>query len=239
MEYRKYFQIFTTYVRAKTAPNRHEEHLFAKAQEHCANIARIRGIEMIAVCNSLSMYATHEGSDIDLFIITRPRMLWWVRIWVTYYFWKRGLWRHGHNIAGNFCLSFFATTHVQNLEKIAIKNDIYLYYWIHFLKPIISHNGAYEQFLQANTWVQIGEQQLKENTHFLVQNTNNTKSPSVWHYFWSGIMRFFGEKKALRRYHQLGRPEGVIITSDMLKFHDKDQRARVRDVILKKHQNTV
>lgn len=38
---------------------------------------------MVAVVNSLSLYATHEDSDIDLFIVTRPHMLWFVRVLVT------------------------------------------------------------------------------------------------------------------------------------------------------------
>ena len=34
---------------------------------------------MVAVSNSLAMYATHPDSDIDLFIITAPKRLWIVR----------------------------------------------------------------------------------------------------------------------------------------------------------------
>lgn len=43
---------------------------------------------MIAICNSLSMFATKSDSDIDLFIVTDAKMLWYVRFFVTLKFWK-------------------------------------------------------------------------------------------------------------------------------------------------------
>jgi hypothetical protein len=42
---------------------------------------------MIAIVNSLSMYATHPDSDIDLFIVTRPGMIWFVRFFATLTLW--------------------------------------------------------------------------------------------------------------------------------------------------------
>ena len=67
----------------RPSPNPHEEMLFARAQQYIREVANIPGIEMIAVCNSLSMYATHPDSDIDLFIVSRPDMLWLVRFLIT------------------------------------------------------------------------------------------------------------------------------------------------------------
>lgn len=93
---------------------------------------------MIAICNSLSMYATHENSDIDLFIVTEPRMIWFVRFFVTLTLWMRGVWRHGEDIAGNFCLSFFITRDALDISLIAYADDIYLYYWLYYLKPILA-----------------------------------------------------------------------------------------------------
>jgi hypothetical protein len=55
----------------KSTPNTHEYALFERAKKYIHRCSWIPGIEMIAVVNSLSMYATHDDSDIDLFIITR------------------------------------------------------------------------------------------------------------------------------------------------------------------------
>ena len=37
-----------------------------------------------------------------------------------------------------------------SLQNIAIENDIYLYYWIATLKPIVNKDVTYESFIQAN-----------------------------------------------------------------------------------------
>jgi len=52
---------------------------YQKTQDFIRFIRWIPGLRMVAVSNSLAMYATHKNSDIDLFIITAPRRLWLVR----------------------------------------------------------------------------------------------------------------------------------------------------------------
>ena len=92
---------------------------------------------MVAVVNSLALYATHEDSDIDLFIVTSRDTLWWVRVVVTLTFSLHGVWRHGEDRAGNFCLSFFVTEDALDMSEIAIEDDIYLYFWISSMRPIL------------------------------------------------------------------------------------------------------
>jgi hypothetical protein len=79
-EYREKFNIL---MGVKKTPNEHEEYLFKRAGKYIEKLSWIPGIEMIAVVNSLSMYATHDDSDIDLFIVTEPRMIWFVRFFTT------------------------------------------------------------------------------------------------------------------------------------------------------------
>lgn len=45
-----------------------------------------------------------------------------------------------------------------DFSKFAIKNDIYLYFWVLYMKPIIDFNDTYNKFLQSNkSWVNIEE----------------------------------------------------------------------------------
>jgi len=125
---------------------------------------------MIAIVNSLSMYATHQDSDIDLFIITRPHMLWFVRFFVTLVLWHGRVWRRNDDVAGNFCLSFFITTEAMDLSKIAIENDIYLYYWIYYLKPLYNRNNTYEKFIEVNSWIQIDKTQKIKNQSYIIES---------------------------------------------------------------------
>lgn len=66
-------------IGVKKAPSAHEKELFQKTQDFIRFIRWIPGLRMVAVSNSLAMYATHKNSDIDLFVITAPRRLWLVR----------------------------------------------------------------------------------------------------------------------------------------------------------------
>lgn len=221
---------FITSMNIKNIPNLHEKELFLRADKYISTLQNIRGISMIGICNSLSMFTTNEYSDIDLFIVTKPKMLWYVRFFVTLKFWRKWVWRKWDDIAGNFCLSFFATENALNMSRIAIKDDIYLYFWVYFLKPILDFDDSYEQFLQQNSWVQIDENQKKENLQF-VKFSGKSRKIFFWHYCFNAIIRFFGERKTRWNWEKMGRPSGVIISQDMLKFHDRDQRENVRDAV--------
>jgi len=105
---------------------------------------------MIGICNSISMNAAKESSDIDLFIVTSPHRLWYVRIMVTLYFQLRGLRKTERKHAGKFCLSFFCTTDGMNFWEFALEKDIYLYYWILAMKPIVNNNRCYQKFVEIN-----------------------------------------------------------------------------------------
>jgi hypothetical protein len=183
--------------------------LFARAEHYISKLACIPGIEMIAVVNSLSMYATHEDSDIDLFIITQPGMLWFVRLCVTLTLWRYGVWRHGIDIAGNFCLSFYVTTDTIDMSKIAIDDDIYLYNWIYHLKPIFTRGDIYERFLVTNSWVEVDEKQKQENRRFGIQDISpNTITKKDYYllliaYYLNSLIRFFWMAKTLRKYKKL------------------------------------
>lgn len=212
----------------KNTPNTHEEQLFARAEKYIDTIKNIRGIKMIGICNSLSMYATNRNSDIDLFIVTEKNMLWYVRFFVTLKFWILGVWRKWDDIAGNFCLSFFVSENALEFEKITISDDIYLYFWIYFLRPILDYDDTYEKFLQKNNWVNIDEIVKYDNKKYIKFSWKSHKI--FWfHSILNIFIKFFGEKKTKRNYEKMGRPTGVIISDDMLKFHDKDQRENIRD----------
>jgi hypothetical protein len=176
-------------------------------KKYVAKLAWIPGIEMVAVVNSLSMYTTHVDSDIDLFIITQPGMLWFVRLCVTLTLWIHGVWRHGADIAGNFCLSFWITTEAMDMSKITIDDDIYLYNWLYHLKPIYSRGDAYERFLEANNWIEIDEAMKIENTRYKIDvkpmQFSANKIPSPLSSLLSPVIRFFWLAKTMRKYKKL------------------------------------
>lgn len=227
---------FDTYMGVKSEPNDHEKYLFLRAQKYIQKISWIPGIRMIAVVNSLSMYATHKDSDIDLFIITAKNRMWLVRVLVTLYFWFFGVWRKGEDVSENFCLSFFIEEDMLNLSSIALDDDIYLYFWIYYLKPIFVVWNTYEDFLWANAWVNIPKNIRSQNIEYMSPIVKISSS----HFFLktsilkgiNQVIRYFWEKKARLAFQKKGSPKGVIITSWILKFHDTDARETVRDALV-------
>jgi hypothetical protein len=70
---------------------------------------------------------------------------------ITLIFWIHGVWRRREDIAGNFCLSFFIEESAMDLSKIAIEDDIYLYYWIYYMKPIFVRGDIEKTFFIHNS----------------------------------------------------------------------------------------
>jgi hypothetical protein len=51
-----------------------------------------------------------------------------------------------------------------------LENDVYLYFWIVYLKPILDYNNTYEDFLKVNSkWADFSEYEdiIEENKKFI------------------------------------------------------------------------
>ena len=118
-----------------------------KTQRYARLVSWIPGLRMIAVCNSVSMYASEKDSDIDLFVVTDPGRIWLVRGLLTLALQLFGVRRYGHLVKGRFCLSFFATTEALNMGKIALPEDPYLEAWTYHLIPILDRGYTYKEFI--------------------------------------------------------------------------------------------
>lgn len=213
------------YLGVKKAPGKHEKKLWEKVWKHSYIFSKIPGVLCICVWNSLSMNAAHKDSDIDLFIIARKNRIWTVRILFTlllFFIWER---KNARNHAWKFCLSFFITENALNFDTIAIENDIYLSYWIHNLKPIINREKTYERFMHTNFPSQY-------------ESPSNKNIPTTFflsRFFWNiieYIYKWIFLPKTKKSFQKLWKPFGVIISDDILKFHDADRRKEIRSTII-------
>ncbi len=127
--------------------------LWRKIKRFLPFIQMIPFIKMVAVCNTLAFDNPTPYSDIDLFIVTAKNRLFIARTLTTILFSVLGVRRHGHKIAGRFCLSFYVSEDGLNLEPIQLApNDIYLPYWILSLRPIYGQK-TYNKFMESNAWI--------------------------------------------------------------------------------------
>ena len=136
--------------------------------------------------------------------------------------------------AGMFCLSFFATENWIDFKDFALDNDIYLYYRIIYLKPILDFDNTYEIFINSQTWADfsIYEEYFKENKKFI---------KFYWNSFWNNckilnlidkILKNIFLPKTLKSYEKLWKPYGIVINDDLLKFHDDDRRKQIKESLL-------
>lgn len=75
-------------------------------------------------------------------------------------------------------------------------------------------------------------EQIAENKKYIRYNLPERYLSFFWRYLDEGI-RLFGEKKTLISYQNAGKPEGIILSRNMLKFHKEDRRKSIRDDILR------
>lgn len=231
----KQHQKFIEYFHIKKEPWEYEKSLLEKTKKYITPLAFIPWILFVGIGNSLSMNACHKDSDIDLFIITEKKRLWLVRFLSTLYFfiiWQR---KTKNQHSGKFCLSFFITEEAINFEKIALEDDMYLYFRILYMKPIIDINHTYERFVDENKkWCDFShfEKILEANKNSIfIKKRRKNKNSKIGN-ICEKILKKILLPKTEKSFHDLWKPFGVIINDTMLKFHDTDKRKEIRKNLL-------
>ncbi len=224
------------YLWVKDQPSRDELKYIKKAMRYASVFRHIPWIRMIGLWNSLAMNAWNKDSDIDLFVVTAKDALWFVRIVMTLCVSILRKRKTKNNHAGKFCLSFFCTEDVFDFSTIAIKDDVYLYYRILTMKPIIIYWDVYERFITANDWVDY-EQFLEIHSDALkylsFRWTRGLEVGAIIQLLNKLCKKVF-EPRSQRTFEKKWRPFWVIISVDMLKFHDADARSQISKIVFEK-----
>jgi hypothetical protein len=109
---------------------------------------------------------------------------------MTLVFWLYGVWRYGEDITGNFCLSFFIEEDAMDMSRIALEDDIYLFFWMYYMKPILVVGDMWERFKMVN-----------ENKIIVLQQKSRVFDGSFLNVL-NTTIRFLGEWKARRSYEK-------------------------------------
>lgn len=213
MAYHDFVRAFDETVGAKPKRSPEEGALIRRAEKFCRILVRLPGVRRAWVCNSLSMNAADGNSDIDLFVETAPGMLWTGRVATTLFFSLLGVRRHGEYVKGRFCLSFFAVENA-DLGKVAIDDDAYLYEWARRLVPVDGQGFSENPPAQGNN--------------------SNRGRPSRLAGAVERALKALFLRKTLREYERLGKPWGIVISDEFLKFHPEDRRIEIREEVRKR-----
>lgn len=190
-------------------------------------------VRMIAVCNNLAYDNSSEQSDIDLFIVVRPGRMWLARFLMTVVLHFFGVRRYGDKIAGRFCLSFFVTGDQMDISQFELKpEDPYLAYWTKNLRPIFG-SLTYRDFRDKNQeWLSNYGLHFDDSfrKHMYHYEDGRLKKIAEWMLggfvgdLFERILKGTLKKKTLRSMQNLGPEANVIVTDEILKFHNHDRR---------------
>jgi len=167
---KKQHQNFIKKFNIKENPSEIELAFYKKTEKYIKYIKWIPWLKMIWIWNSISMNSANKNSDIDLYIVSDNNRMWIVRILITLIFQIMWVRKTPSKHAWRFCLSFFSTIDWMNFSNFKIKDDIYLYFWIIYFKPILSFDDTYELFLNKNSlWADFSEYKniLNENKKYI------------------------------------------------------------------------
>ncbi|MFH0829258.1 MAG: hypothetical protein V1907_03710 [Candidatus Kerfeldbacteria bacterium] len=196
-------------------------------------------VRFIGVVNTLALDNARPESDIDLFIIVKRRRLWLTRAVVTALVHLMGVRRHGSRVADNICLSFYVSDGALNLESLqhpAIERDTYLHYWITQVVPMFSRNGCWNRFLSANKWVAEriphgfrgapvpyhNDDVFVKIVRFIPEALGYSVLGDIGEWLASDLQYDHMLAKQGSRIHD--ETTDVVVTDDVLKFHERDRR---------------
>lgn len=220
---------FDEKIKANKNPQKYDRIYLDKTIKYINFIKWIPWLLFVWVWNSLSMNAGTKESDIDLFIVTKTNRMWLNRILITLIFQVLWVRKTKKKHAWRFCLSFFATDKWLYFWSFALEDDLYLYFWIVYLKPILDYNNTYNLFIKSQSWACFDyfNEIIEENKNF-IKYKKETKSNSKVLDKVDQLLKNIFLPKTLKNYEKLWKPYWIIINDDMLKFHNNDIRKKIK-----------
>ncbi|MBI4592023.1 hypothetical protein HY733_01080 [Candidatus Uhrbacteria bacterium] len=200
------------------------------------------GVRAVAAGNTLAWWSTTKHSDIDLYIVTRPGHIWSSRFWLVIPFLflgRRPSQDQSSNVRDPFCFSFFSTTEKLNLEELCLPRDYYMAFWVRSLVPILDRDGSLARLQSQNRWVSRSlPNALPRSSHRRHQPRFVPRLPLQWRVT-EPLFRWFQRNRLPVHLRELANLDSrVVVTDEMLKFHENDRRAHYRDqfeILLAKH----
>jgi hypothetical protein len=199
-------------------------------------------LKLVAVCNTLAINNARPESDIDFFIVTSSFRLFTCRAFITWLVSFLGLRRHGSKIKNRICLSFYVTEDYLDLKDILLEpRDPYFAFWLDQLVPLYDRHNFLSKLRAENQWVR----EYLPNA-FSVTDENHRIKPGPISSLIQGLFELTfmpplgnwledylakAQKKLMSNKQSVAsQPDTrVIISDNMLKFHEEDRREEYRE----------
>lgn len=173
-------------------------------------------LKQVGVCNSITMGVAGDGSDIDLFVVSKPNRVYLVRFWMVLLFHILGKRRYGDKIEGRFCLSFFVDENHIDMSDIMIEDDYYFQFWVQNIWWLLDN----EEFL--SNWRNINKLPYTQRLFNWSYRSKDVLG-SVWNTL-NYLVGVLQRIKAHKSYKNKNFPKGVLFEEGIIKCHDQDIR---------------
>ncbi|MBP6085086.1 hypothetical protein KA517_02510 [Candidatus Gracilibacteria bacterium] len=211
-----------------TQANQHKNQVTANAESiaQLTKIAKsIPEITDIFLVNSYAMGALKPSSDIDLLVVTHPRLLWLARLKLTFALEKAGLRRKPGQVEDRFCLSFFVTSDALDMSRIALEEDVYLAYWTAQVQSLFQVSAT--AWTQQNRW--LTPLFPNRTTPSLPTASSNSLPFLPALSLLNHLVRLPMKTRSKAKARTLGTESSIVISDQMLKFHNFDRRQLYKD----------
>ncbi len=186
-------------------------------------------VEMVGVCNTLAYNNSRRDADIDLFIITSPGRIWQTRFWVAGLLQLLKLRPVPGDTRDKICSTFFIDRAHLEVRNLAISDDIYLPYWVAQVVPLYDR-GVYHAFERSNQWIR----QHLPNIVFQQPSPRRSVGRARVLKKIIALPALLLPEAAFRKYQLnrlpsrlrtlANRGSEVVLSDQVLKFHDNDRR---------------
>lgn len=182
------------------------------------------GVLAVAAANYIGSHNWRQGSDIDLFIITKKNHVWRTRLFcagIAKLLFSRP---SKKNKKDKICLSFYVSNSALNLKPLQLeKEDPYFFFWFKGLLPLFEKNGIWQKFLKVNNSDSVKGEDLEEH-----------KSSGVLERLAKGLQLKI-MPKIMRQ--SINSSEGIMINDEVLKLYLKERRRYFRKIFnIKKYE---
>lgn len=199
---------------------------FRKLRRVSAYFRLFSSARSVAAVNSIAWMNTNEQSDIDLFVIAKPKSIWSTRFWMVAPFIALRK-RPGASDQDPFCFSFFATSNALAMDHLRLKEgDHYFAFWLKSLVPMFDHDGHFETLQNENTWADRMLPNASPRSIHPLHRSGFPSAPFVPFTPFEPFFRSISRKRFPTAIRNLANKDSrVVISDDMLKFHETDRRA--------------
>lgn len=195
----------------------------------------VRGMSII---NSLALGTADARSDIDFFVVTRKRTLYFVRTIIILLFKSLGLYKTKGKIKERFCFGFYVTEDNLDFSKVLLPgDDVYFSFWLASMQTVFGE-PMYFQIIAVNNWVNRDFPNFVLDKGIFAANKNNKVSIFIKFLLETLLfipaMIFEPLLTWIHIRHTYKLPENhwetstTIANSKMLKLHSLDIRKEVR-----------